>query len=109
MTIMGLLSLIWLLFFRVDLGSRTQADSGRVYYKIEASSQASLRSIMGYLDKYPLFGSKSLDYLGWREVALYVLEGTQFDHVDRVEKIRESMNSTRTDFNWDHLSILDSY
>ena len=51
-------------FFCVELGDRTQSESGRVYYKIEASSHKSLKAIIDYLDKYPLFSSKHLDYLG---------------------------------------------
>jgi hypothetical protein len=42
--------------------TRKQKSTGNEYYTLTASSRMSLDIIVNYLEKYPLFSSKYLDY-----------------------------------------------
>jgi LAGLIDADG endonuclease len=50
-------------FLNCNLLTRKQKSTGNEYYTLTASSKISLNIIINYLDKYPLFTSKYLDYL----------------------------------------------
>ena len=43
------------------------------YYIVYASSEKSIRILIDYFQKYPLFSSKFLDYKDWESVANYKL------------------------------------
>ncbi len=74
-------------------------------YKITTSSLKSNLTLINYLDNYPLFSSKYLDYLDWKEVAL--LFNPRFKHTEDniklIVKNKKNMNNNRSYFNWNHL------
>jgi hypothetical protein len=49
-------------FLNCSLLTRKQKSTGNEYYTLTASSKISLNIILNYLEKYPLFSSKYLDY-----------------------------------------------
>jgi hypothetical protein len=49
-------------FLNCSLLTRKQKSTGNEYYSLTASSKISLNIIINYLEKYPLFSSKYLDY-----------------------------------------------
>jgi hypothetical protein len=49
-------------FLNCTLLTRKQKSTGNEYYTLTASSKMSLDVIINYIDKYPLFSSKYLDY-----------------------------------------------
>jgi len=49
-------------FLHCTLLTRKQKSTGNEYYNLTASSRISLNIIINYLDKYPLYSSKYLDY-----------------------------------------------
>jgi hypothetical protein len=49
-------------FLNCSLLTRKQKSTGNEYYTLTASSKMSLEKIIKYLDKYPVFSSKYLDY-----------------------------------------------
>lgn len=75
-------------------------------YEVRTSKKASCAVLMNYLAKYPLFSSKHQDYLSWCEVhkirvsrEYKTIEGTK-----RLIHLKNSMNTQRTQFNWDSLN-----
>jgi hypothetical protein len=68
----------------------------------------SLNIIINYLEKYPLFSSKYLDYKDWKKIVLLIIENKHYTEqgIDKTESVRNSMNRQRTHFNWNHLNIL---
>jgi hypothetical protein len=50
-------------FLNCSLLTRKQKSTGNEYYILTASSKVSLDIIIKYLEVYPLFSSKYLDYL----------------------------------------------
>ena len=95
-------------FLNCNLLTRIQKSTGNKYYTLTASSKISLEIIIKYLDVYPLFSSKYLDYLDWKEIALLILYNRHYteEGLIKTDSVRNSMNRKRTYFNWDHLSKL---
>jgi hypothetical protein len=95
-------------FLNCNLLTRKQKSTGNEYYTLTASSKISLNIIINYLDKYPLFTSKYLDYLDWKKIVLLILDNMHYteDGLIKTDSVRDSMNRKRTYFNWDHLNKL---
>ena len=71
--------------------------------------------LINYLNKYPLFGSKFLDFKSWSEILDLFRSGFKtslppirrlelVDNINKVKKLKSEMNNNRTIFNWDHLN-----
>ena len=61
--------------------------------------------LIDYLNVFPLFSSKYLNYCDWIKVLYYFKnkEHTKFESIKEIIKIKSKMNNNRTEFNWDHL------
>jgi len=95
-------------FLNCSLLTRKQKSTGNEYYTLTASSKMSLEIIINYLDKYPLFTIKYLDYNDWKEVVFLIFENKHYteEGINKTESVKNSMNRQRTKFTWDHLNIL---
>lgn len=65
-------------------------------------------TLINYFTKFPLLSSKYLDYLNWVE-AHELISKKQYKSVEgtaKLLKLKSSMNSLRTNFNWKHLDEL---
>lgn len=97
-------------FLNCTLLTRKQKSTGNQYYTLTASSRMSLDIIVNYLEKYPLFSSKYLDYKDWKEIVLLIFEnkhGVWSDEaISYAALIKDNMNTKRNLFNWDHLDLL---
>lgn len=95
-------------FFRCTLLTRKQKTTGNEYYNLTASSLKSLVIIVNYLEKYPLFSSKYLDYNNWKEIVELILDNKHYTEqgINKTELVKKGMNRQRTYFTWDHLDIL---
>lgn len=82
-----------------------RSGSENPQYRVRTTSLAANTEVISYLTKYPLFGSKFLDYKDWSKVAVLFAKGS-FDHklnLGYVKQIKFQMNDNRTIFVWDHL------
>ena len=97
-------------FFNCNLLTRKQKSTGNEYYIITASSKLSLDILVKYLDKYPLYSSKYLDYKDWKEIVLLIFENKHYteEGLIKTDFVRNSMNRKRTYYNWDHLNKLSA-
>lgn len=88
--------------------TRKQKSTGNEYFTLTASSRISLDIIINYLEKYPLYSSKYLDYKDWKEIVFLILENKHYSEqgLYKTESVRNSMNRQRTLFTWDHLNEL---
>jgi hypothetical protein len=80
-------------------------DSNNPEYRIRTTNLKANLAVVNYLTKYPLFGSKFLDYKDWKKV-IKLFEQGSFNHkfnMDYVKYIKSNMNNKRTVFIWDHL------
>jgi hypothetical protein len=72
-------------------------------YRVRTTSVSTNQILRGYLDNYPLYGSKYLDYKDWCKILSYFEKETHWQNVDSISKIKSQMNQYRTIFRWDHL------
>lgn len=100
-------------FLNCTLLTRKQKSTGNEYYTLTASSKKSLNIIINYLEKYPLFSSKYLDYKDWKEIVILLFEnkhGVWSDEAISYAALKkDNMNTRRNLFNWEHLDLLSSY
>lgn len=81
------------------------------YFLISLSSQKSREKLVEYLDKYPLFTSKLLNYKDWRECHCLIKSSEHLTEKGRNTALflKSKMNTKRIYYNWDHLSKLENY
>jgi hypothetical protein len=72
-------------------------------YRVRTSSVSTNQILRNYIEKYPLYGSKYLDYKDWCKILSYFEKETQWQNVDEISQIKSKMNQYRTVFRWDHL------
>nr|YP_010044402.1 LAGLIDADG endonuclease [Trametes coccinea]QPF23643.1 LAGLIDADG endonuclease [Trametes coccinea] len=76
-------------------------------YRLRTSNLESNFLLINYLNKYPLFGSKFLDFISWTEILDLFRSGFKYSNLDNINKVimlKSEMNNNRTLFNWDHLN-----
>ena len=74
--------------------------------RVRTTSLKGNKILIEYLNKFPLFSSKYLDYLDWVE-GIKIIEKKEHKNDIGKEKIihqKSSMNNNRTFFIWDHLN-----
>jgi len=88
-----------------SLVKSTRSSSDNPQYRIRTTSLTGNLAVVKYLTKYPLFGTKFLDYKDWVKIVELFSQGF-FDHklnMNYVKQIKSNMNDNRTLFVWDHL------
>ena len=80
-------------------------DTKYPQYRVRTTSLRTNLNIQRYLDKYPLKGTKYLDYKDWSIVLGYYKEGTHMTNLEEITNIKSGMNQKRTIYNWDHLTL----
>lgn len=95
-----------LLYTKIRLVNRKR-NNNKTYsdYIVSTHSLKSNLAIINYLDNYPLFGSKYLDYLDYKEITLLFdpkLKHTE-DNIALIKENKSRMNNNRKMFTWNHL------
>lgn len=93
----------------VTLG--TSSHQGLNYYVLAVTSPAKLCVLINYLDTYPLFTSKLLNYKDFKSCVNLMLSRQHLSTEGReaVKILKAGMNNKRTYYNWDHLHKLTNY
>lgn len=78
-------------------------DSKHPQYRIRTSTLKSNLILIHYLDIYPLFSSKYMDYQDWRKVVMLFKDKQHRYSQDLILNLKNQMNDKRSTFNWDHL------
>jgi len=62
--------------------------------------------IVNYLNEYPLFGTKFLDYNDWKEILNLFNPKFNYsqENIDKVLDLKSKLNDKRTVFTWNHLN-----
>ncbi len=88
-----------------SLVKSTRNNSKYPQYRVRTTNLKGNLAVVNYLTKYPLFGTKSLDYKDWVKV-VELFNQSSFNHklnMNYVKLIKFHMNDNRTIFVWDHL------
>lgn len=72
----------------------------REYYIVSSTSPQKLGLFQNYIDKYPLFTSKGMNYFSWRETYLIMLNNNHHTENGRreIQIIKDSINIKRVNF-----------
>ncbi|CAO3683407.1 unnamed protein product [Rhizopus stolonifer] len=83
-------------------------NEGIEYYIVSVTSPAKLKTLINYLDTYPLFSSKLLNYLDFKSCVNLMLSREHLTEQgrDNIKTIKAGMNRKRTYYTWDHLEKL---
>jgi hypothetical protein len=94
----------------VNLTASTH-NVNKKYFLINISSQKARLILVDYLDKYPLFTSKYLNYKDWRECHYLIKDKNHLTNkgIETALLKKSQMNNNRISYNWDHLSQLYTY
>ena len=82
-----------------------RSDKPNPEYRVRTTSLNGNLILVDYLESYPLFSSKYLNYKDWRKVLMYFenKSNTNPESIKAIIEIKSKMNNKRTEFNWDHL------
>lgn len=92
------------LFLETNL-KKVKIESKNPQYRVRTCSLKSNKILINYLNNYPQFSSKYLDYSNWLK-AVNIFE--RKEHLDTsgaatIRNLRSLNNDARDTFNWDHL------
>ena len=94
-------------FLQTNLLSRQRIINKKEYfsYTVNTSSNATNLLVDNYFKKYPMFSSKQLNYLEWSKVLHLKLDKKHLIRSGALMclEAKNSMNTRRTKWNWDHL------
>lgn len=86
-----------------------RTDKPKPEYRVRTTSLNGNLILENYLNNFPLFGSKYLDFKDWIKVLDYFKSGP-FKHkgsasnIEKIILIKSNMNDKRTVFTWEHLN-----
>lgn len=77
-------------------------------YRIRTVNLKGNIALENYLNNFPLYGSKYLDFTDWLKVLCFFKkkDSSKFNYryVENVSKIKSEMNNKREQYTWDHLN-----
>lgn len=93
------------------LRARTLKKTQKSYtlYYVRAHSFESHKQVCVYFDKYPLFSSKFLNYLIWKQIH-QMQQNSQhltLEGLELCKQLKSQINDKRICFNWQHLKCLE--
>jgi hypothetical protein len=75
-------------------------------YRVRTSSVSTNQILRNYIEKYPHYESKYLDYKDWCKILSYFEKETHWQNVYEISKIKSQMNQYRTVFRGGSFSIV---
>lgn len=77
------------------------------FFRIRTNSMMENEKIIKYLENFPLFSSKYLNYLDWKEVVNLIKEKKHLLplYKTHIANIKKNMNSFRNIYDWEHLKF----
>nr|AYM32749.1 LAGLIDADG homing endonuclease [Termitomyces sp.] len=92
-------------FLKVSL-KNTRENTPHPQYRLRTMSLETNLILVNYLNEYPLFGSKFLDYNNWKEILNLFNPKFRYskENIDKILNLKKEMNDNRTIFTWNHLN-----
>jgi hypothetical protein len=86
-------------FLNVSL-KNIRENTSHPQYRLRTTSLETNLNLINYLNEYPLFGSKFLDYNNWKEIIDLFNPRFKYtqENVDKVLNLKSEMNDRRTIF-----------
>lgn len=92
-------------FLNVSL-KNIRENTSHPQYRLRTMSLENNLNLVNYLNEYPLFGSKFLDYNNWKEILNLFNPKFKYsqENIEKILDIKKNMNEKRTIFTWNHLN-----
>lgn len=88
-------------FLLVDL--KVKKHNNELFW-ISTNTYNSNNILIDYFNKYPLYGTKHLDYLDWCKIFNIIKNKEKETKLELIKNIKNNMNSKRTYFSWNHIN-----
>lgn len=85
--------------------TETRSDSKYPQYRVRTYSVETNKIISDYLTRYPLQGSKQLDFQDWNRVLDIFKNNKHIINISEITAIKDKINQKREEFTWDHILI----
>lgn len=85
--------------------SSTRSERKNPQYRVRTSSLKTNLNIKNYLDKFPIKGTKYIDYIDWCKVLCYFKNGTHIQNIKNIVEIKSNINQRRRVYIWNHLIL----
>ena len=91
--------------FLLTTVKKIRMDRPNPEYRVRTTSLRGNLVLVNYLENYPLFSSKYLNYQDWRKVLVFFenKNHTNPESIKTIIELKSKMNNKRTEFNWNHL------
>lgn len=94
-------------YLKVKLGKSSRKKYPKyLEYRVRTSNLNNNLILIDYIEQYPLFSSKYLNYRDWLSIINIIKEGNHKNDKGKLQiaSIRDGMNNKRRTFIWDHLN-----
>lgn len=82
----------------------TKSDTKFPKYRVKTTSLIGNLEVEKYFEKFPLFGTKHLNYKDWLQVLQVFKNSQSYDKKFEIaQNLRDRMNDNRKEFTWNHL------
>lgn len=91
--------------FLLSTVKETKINTSFPKYRIRTLNLRANYNLIEYLTRYPLFSTKHLDFLTWKEVVNMFDQGLHktVSGREKIKELKNTINEKRTIFKWDHL------
>jgi LAGLIDADG endonuclease len=92
-------------FLNVNL-KNIRENTSHPQYRLRTTNLKSNLTLINYLNKFPLFGSKYLDYKDWGKILNLFNPRFKYtqENINNVLSLKSEMNDKRAVFTWNHLN-----
>lgn len=89
--------------------SKFDRSGKQKFYRARSTSKLGAIEVIKYFDKFPLFSSKYLDFLSWKEAHNLIVKNAHhkkygLEGVNKITKLKNSINNNRSEYSWLHLN-----
>jgi hypothetical protein len=85
---------------------KTREKTPHPQYRLRTSSLKTNLLLVNYLNEFPLYGTKFLDYSDWKETLNLFNPKFNYsqENIDKILDLKSNLNDKRTVFIWNHLN-----
>ena len=93
----------------INCNLKTTTNYKHLQYAARTANIKGNIAIKEYLNKYPLFSGKYLDFSVWKKVFNMIVNKKHKNNAETIIKFKSTINSRKTYFNWNHLNKFYTY
>ena len=89
--------------------SKFDRSGKQKFYRARTTSKLGANEVIKYFNHFPLFSSKYLDFLSWKEAQNLIVRNAHHKKyglvgLNKIKELKNSINNNRNEFSWLHLN-----